>query len=57
METLKAHGVSVVIRSKGKESADVIQAVKESALAPLEPDRAVEIYYSFPCRECAKCRI
>ena len=42
METLKAHGVSVVIRSKGKESADVIQAVKESALAPLEPDRAVK---------------
>lgn len=42
METLKAHGVSVVVRSKGKESADVIQAVKESALAPLEPDRAVK---------------
>lgn len=42
METLKAHGASVVIRSRGKESADVIQAVKESALAPLEPDRAVK---------------
>ena len=42
METLKAHGVSVVVCSKGKESADVIQAVKESALAPLEPDRAVK---------------
>lgn len=42
METLKAHGVSVVVCSKGKESADVIQAVKESALAPLEPDRVVK---------------
>ncbi len=42
METLKSHGVSVVIRSKGKESADIIQAIKESALAPLEPDRAVK---------------
>ena len=42
METLKAHGVSIVVRSKGKESADVIQAVKESALAPLEPDRVVK---------------
>ena len=42
METLKAHGVSVVIRSNGKESADVIHAVKTSALAPLEPDRAVK---------------
>ncbi len=42
METLKSHGVSVVIRSKGKESADIIQAVKKSALAPLEPDRAVK---------------
>ena len=42
METLKAHGVSVVIRSKGRESADVIQAVKKSALAPLESDRAVK---------------
>lgn len=42
METLKAHGVSVVVCSKGKESADVIQAVKESVLAPLEPDRVVK---------------
>lgn len=42
METLKAHGMSVVIRSKGKESADVIHAVKGNALAPLEPDRAVK---------------
>lgn len=42
METLKAHGASVVIRSRGKESADIIQEVKESALAPLEPDRAVK---------------
>ena len=42
METLKAHGMSVVIRSKGKESADIIQAIKRNALAPLEPDRAVK---------------
>lgn len=42
METLRAHGVSVVIRSKGKESADIIQSVKNNALAPLEPDRAVK---------------
>ena len=42
METLKAHGVSVVIRSKGKNSADVIQAVKKNALAQPEPDRAVK---------------
>lgn len=42
METLKAHGVSVVVRGKGKESADIIQAVKDSVFAPLEPDRAVK---------------
>lgn len=42
METLQAHGASVVVCSKGKESADAIQAIKESALAPLEPDRAVK---------------
>ena len=42
METLKAHGASVVICNKGKESADIIQAVKESILAPLESDRAVK---------------
>lgn len=42
METLKAHGAAVAIRSAGVESADVIQAVKESIFAPLEPDRAVK---------------
>lgn len=41
METLKAHGVSVVICTKKKESADVIEALKNNALAPLESDRAV----------------
>ena len=42
METLKAHGVAIMIRSKGKESADVIQAVKKNALTQPEPDRAVK---------------
>lgn len=42
METLKAHGGAVVVQSQGKESADVIHAVKESVLAPLESDRAVK---------------
>lgn len=42
METLKAHGMAVVVRSKDKESADIIQAVKDSALVPLETDRAVK---------------
>ncbi len=39
METLKAHGMSVVARGKGGDSADIIKAV---GLAPLEPDRAVK---------------
>ena len=34
--------MTVVVRSKDKESADTIQAVKNCALAPLEPDRAVK---------------
>lgn len=42
METLKAHGMSVVARGKGGDSADIIKAVKEGGLAPLEPDRAVK---------------
>ncbi len=42
METLKAHGMAVVACSSGQESADLIQAVKESPLAPIEPDRAVK---------------
>ena len=42
METLKAHGASVVICCRGRESADVIQSVKESVFAPLEADRTVK---------------
>lgn len=42
METLKAHGMSMIVRSDGKESADVIQAIKDSLMAPLEADRAVK---------------
>ncbi len=42
METLKAHGSAVVIRSSGKESADVIRAAGRGVFAPLEPDRAVK---------------
>jgi len=42
METLRAHGMSVIAQSKSGESADIIKAVKEGALAPLEPDRAVK---------------
>ena len=42
METLRAHGSSIVIRCRGKESADAIQAVKESVFAPLEADRTVK---------------
>lgn len=42
METLKAHGSAVIVRSSGKESADVIRAAGESVFAPLEPDRAVK---------------
>lgn len=42
METLKAHGMAVAACSSGTESAGLIQAVKESPLAPIEPDRAVK---------------
>ncbi len=42
METLKAHGMAVVARGKGGDSADIIRAVKEGGFAPLEPDRAVK---------------
>lgn len=41
-ETLKAHGMAILIRSKGKESADIIQAVKKNALVLPETDRAVK---------------
>ncbi len=42
METLKAHGMALIARSSGKESADIIQAVKDSISAPMEPDRVVK---------------
>lgn len=41
-ETLKAHGMAVVVRQKAQESAEVIQAIKDNAFAPLEADRAVK---------------
>lgn len=41
-ETLKAHGMAVVVRDKAQESAEVIQAIKDNAFAPLESDRAVK---------------
>ncbi|MCI8993137.1 MAG: hypothetical protein HFG80_10545 [Eubacterium sp.] len=42
METLNSHGMAMVARSKGMDSADVIQAVKDGVSAPMEPDRAVK---------------
>lgn len=41
-ETLKAHGMAVVVREKAKESAGLIKAIKENFFAPLEADRAVK---------------
>lgn len=42
METLNAHGMAVVARNSGKESAEFIQAIKDNTSAPMEPDRAVK---------------
>ena len=42
METLKAHGMAVLAGDKGKESAGVIQALKDGVFAPIEQDRAVK---------------
>lgn len=42
METLKAHGMAVIVHTKGKESAAIIQAFKENIFAPPESDRAVK---------------
>lgn len=42
METLRAHGMAVVVRGKGRESAGVIQAAGHGALAAPESDRAVK---------------
>lgn len=41
-ETLKAHGMAVVVRQKAQESAEIIQAIKDNVFAPLEADRAVK---------------
>ncbi len=42
METLSAHGMALVTRNGGKDSADVIQAIKGSVFAPVEFDRTVK---------------
>lgn len=42
LETLKAHGMAVVVSSEAKESAEVIKALQENAMAPVEADRAVK---------------
>ena len=42
METLKAHGMAVVVRKKAQESAQIIQALQDNLFAPIEQDRAVK---------------
>lgn len=42
IETLKAHGMAVVLRQKAQESAEIIRAVKDNGFAPIEADRAVK---------------
>lgn len=42
IETLNSHGMALVACSEGRESADVIQAVKDSVSAPMELDRTVK---------------
>lgn len=42
METLKAHGMALIARDAGTESAGIIQALKDGIFAPAEPDRAVK---------------
>lgn len=41
-ETLKAHGMAVVVCQKAQDSAGMIQAIKDNAFAPMEADRAVK---------------
>ncbi|MDD3477389.1 MAG: hypothetical protein PHP32_00735 [Candidatus Izemoplasmatales bacterium] len=41
-ETLKAHGMAVVVRHKATESAEIIQVIKDNCFAPIEADRAVK---------------
>lgn len=40
-ETLKAHGMAVVLQS-GPDSADVIKKIQSNVFAPIEPDRVVK---------------
>lgn len=42
LETLKAHGMAVVVSSGATESAEVIQALQSGVSAPAEADRAVK---------------
>lgn len=42
METLKAHGMAILARDKGKDSAGIIQALKGGVFAPMEQDGAVK---------------
>ncbi len=42
LETLKAHGMAVVVSSGATESAEIIQALQENVSAPMESDRAVK---------------
>lgn len=42
METLKAHGMAVIAKDKGTESANIIQALRDGVFASAEPDRAVK---------------
>lgn len=41
-ETLKAHGMAVVVRQKAQESAEIISTLKNNTFAPIEADRAVK---------------
>lgn len=41
-ETLKAHGMSVIVRCKSHNSADVIEALRNNSFAQVESDHAVK---------------
>ena len=41
-ETLKAHGMAVVLQKKAQESAEVIAALRDNIFAPAEADRVVK---------------
>jgi cell division GTPase FtsZ len=42
METLKAHGMALVVSHEAQDSAEVIKAIQNNHYAPIEPDRAVK---------------